>query len=173
MPITREIIRKFKKSHACFIETGTYDGDTAMWAIEEGFSSVFTIEVSEERYLLAMKRFVKHPNVHVLKGHSPVVLSYLLSELVEPAFFWLDAHPDWGDTPLIDELQVIGNHQIKDHTILIDDMRNMGLSLFNTTKQRIYDAVIEINPAYKIIPIDDVCAPEDILAAIIEGESHE
>jgi len=166
MPITKDILHRFMKDHTCFIETGTYEGDTAMWAVEEGFRYVYTVDLDEKRYNEAIKRFYPYPCVKVLRGNSPTILRDLLNNINVPIFFWLDAHPDYGDTPLIDELSVIGLHPIKNHTILIDDMRCMGHNLLNVTKDAIHVALRKINPDYSLVFIDDTCAKGDILAAV-------
>jgi hypothetical protein len=166
MPITKEIMRRFTKDHTCFIETGTYDGDTALWAVENGFADVYTVELNKTRYEDALKRFENYPNVRAFRGHSPIVLRDILCEINVPVFFWLDAHPDYGDTPLLDELNVIGMHHIKNHTILIDDMRCMGQNMINVTKEAIHDALRKINIDYKFIFVDDGYADGDILVAV-------
>jgi len=100
----------------------------------------------------------------------------LLKEIDEPATFWLDGHHSAGDTafgdyraPLIQELDAIKNHPIKNHTILIDDMRcwqtpNPDLGFW---KEDIFNMLNEINPDYEISYLDGYCK-DDILAASLK-----
>ena len=67
-------------------------------------------------------------------GDSSEVLKDVLSELDEPACFWLDAHagaPKYArgnsDVPVLKELEVISNHHIKNHIIAIDDAHMFGI----------------------------------------------
>ena len=60
-------------------------------------------------------------------------MSELLPKISEPITFWLDGHWSAGDTaqgdtntPLLQELVEISNHHIKNHTILVDDIRQFG-----------------------------------------------
>lgn len=115
---------------ADFIETGTNLGVTANWA-SCFFDRVYTIELSEELYLRAKKRYGKVQNLSFFQGKSVDVLRILLSNLHSPAIFWLDAHWSMGktageniDCPLIEEVQIIINAN-ENHFLLIDDARNL------------------------------------------------
>lgn len=107
-----------------FIETGTYHGDTALWASK--YWVVHTVELSPKLYR-------KHwgPNITSYLGDSRSVLQLELHDLInsEPCVFWLDGHWfDHGDDPagteedcpLIEELQIITTTP-QDHVIFIDD----------------------------------------------------
>ena len=113
-----------------FIETGSYHGDGIQQALDAGFKHVVSIELSPKYHALCRQRFREQSNVHLFLGDSFKVLPRILENLKQRATFWLDGHHSGGDTalgehwaPLMQELEVIGNHSIKDHTILIDDMR--------------------------------------------------
>jgi hypothetical protein len=63
-------------------------------------------------------------------GNSSKVLPKIIKEIEEPCLFWLDAHYSEGitvkgdkETPIMEELNHIFSHSIKDHVILIDDAR--------------------------------------------------
>ena len=56
------------------------------------------------------------------------MLPKILSNLRDRCIFWLDAHYSGGvtakgdlDTPIIKEIEIILEHPIRDHIILIDD----------------------------------------------------
>ena len=120
-----------------FIETGTYKGNTALWASKH-FANVTTIEFYEQRYRKTFSRIsnmVDTQNISMLQGNSKDVLHDVLSITNEPVVFWLDAHglgkPEESTTqedeiPLMQELAVIFNWQQRTNqecVILIDDAR--------------------------------------------------
>lgn len=110
-----------------FIETGTYKGDTAIWA-SKYFKNVMTIENSKIFYDEIVKN--KNPdNIEFLFGDSNEILKQIVPKLGKSAIFWLDAHWCGGDSfgeksqcPLIQELDTIIKTQIP-HFIFIDDAR--------------------------------------------------
>lgn len=118
-----------------FIETGTYKGNTALWA-GKNFLKVHTIELDVERYNKTRARIVNMidtSNINLLNGNSKNVLSDVLSKIDEPVIFWLDAHGLWAgnmtpddEIPVIEELNVIREWYERTHqpcVILIDDAR--------------------------------------------------
>lgn len=155
-----------------FIETGTYKGDGVEKALKAGFKTVYSIEISPQIFGETQKRFLNNPDVHLFLGNSPEVLKNILPEITEPATFWLDGHYSGGDTakgsswtPLIEELEIIGAHPIKTHTILIDDMRCCDTVWFDhLSRQDIVEAVKKINPGY-VITFADGVVPNDVLVA--------
>lgn len=111
-----------------FVETGTYEGHTALWASEH-FQKIYTIEFSETFYRETFERYKERKNVEFIFGDSRTQLKKIVEELNEPALFWLDAHWSGGATygdddqcPLFEELKIIGNSQF-DNFIFIDDAR--------------------------------------------------
>ena len=62
----------------------------------------------------------------------------------------------------------IKRHNIKTHTIMVDDIRLMDNIHFSVTKDKVIKKIYEINPNYKIKYYDDECAKEDILVAYID-----
>lgn len=110
-----------------FVETGTYQGDTAAWAADH-FLNVFTIEGSPEFREAAQKKYRRRSNISFLQGDSRSVLPKVVAELTGPALFWLDAH--WmpgafgasAECPVLEEIAVI-NQTPYEHFILIDDAR--------------------------------------------------
>ncbi len=111
-----------------FVETGTFNGDTAAWA-SGLFESVITIELSEELHRAARERLALHPNVEVRLGDSRGALREIVSTLDRPALFWLDAHWSGGPTagehdrcPLLEEIEIVLEAR-HDRYVLIDDAR--------------------------------------------------
>ena len=180
MPITKEILNKYINKADIFIESGTFMGDTIDIAIELGFKEIYTIELSEHFYQLAKIKFKNYPQVTCILGDSQDKLPELLEKILRPAVFWLDGHWSMGETakgknavPLLQELDIIAKHNIKNHTILVDDIR-----LLNDNTEIIIDwslmtiSDIEnkckiINSDYKISYEDDALSKNDILVATL------
>jgi hypothetical protein len=109
-----------------FVETGTYKGNTSIWA-SAYFEKVYTIEISPEFSEAASKRPDAGPNIKFITGDSKNEMPKLMKELIGPTLFWLDGH--WcmnaggkeHECPLLDELSAIIQKQ--DSIILIDDAR--------------------------------------------------
>lgn len=112
----------------CFVETGTYRGNTAAWAAGF-FPKVITIELSPIYHAAARERFCGQDNVQTLAGDSKEVLAKVLADLPAAALFWLDAHWSGLDTagqeaecPLLGEILLI-NEASAPHVVLVDDAR--------------------------------------------------
>ena len=111
-----------------FVETGTYKGNTAVWAAEH-FANIFTVEFSKNIYKQTKERLDKLQNVRFIYGNSKNILKNIIPELTSPAFFWLDSHWSGGETwgqdeecPLLDEIAEINKSDFS-HYIFIDDAR--------------------------------------------------
>jgi hypothetical protein len=101
------------------------------------------------------------------------VLPDILKKIDSPITFWLDGHHSCGDTalgehwaPLMQELDVIKEHPLNTHTILIDDMRcwEKPSEVHGFFKDDIFKKLREINPNYKFT-YEDGHVPNDILVA--------
>ncbi len=111
-----------------FVETGTYQGQTACWAAEH-FECVHTIERSATLHSAAAQALADCRNVQAHHGDSRVVLPEVLKSLQsEPALFYLDGHWSGGVTagkgdecPLLEELRLLRDRS--GDIILIDDAR--------------------------------------------------
>ncbi len=160
----------FKEFSGILIETGSATGDGITLAIEAGMKRIISIEAKKEYFDFCKDKFKSFPQVEMIHGESQVKISEVLKDINEPVVFWLDAHycghvningveiiSHDGDCPLINELRLIGQHPIKNHVILIDDMRIYG-------HLPLEKAIKEINPAYKI-EYRDGTAKNDILMA--------
>ena len=120
----RRVIRKYSRGLNIFVETGTWLGDTVSAMSDK--KKVYSVEVQPELYRHAEIRFQGRTNIDLRLGDSAVVLPQILSEIHEPALFWLDGHfpPGIADNccPTFQELKSVLAHPIK-HVILIDDAR--------------------------------------------------
>ncbi len=118
--------RKFELED--FVETGTFQGTSAVWASGH-FKRVFTIEANEPLWQAARTRHGRCANVQFILGNSPEQLTKLLPNLRRP-LFWLDAHwcgphtaGESNECPLLAELAAIAAARIEPNVILIDDAR--------------------------------------------------
>ena len=112
----------------CFIETGTLNGQMISNMLPVA-KQIHSIELDDMYHQRAVERFEGQTKVKLYHGDSGHLLSELLTDLDEPALFWLDAHYSGGDTakaeldtPIMAELRAIMAHHRK-HLILIDDAR--------------------------------------------------
>jgi hypothetical protein len=115
-----------KYNIGCFVETGTYLGDSARFAARV-FPRVVTIEIKAEFQDQAKAR-TQGLNIEFLLGDSASLLPGVVSSLRGTTFFWLDGHAGAGffgaedNCPLLAELAAIAASPFP-HVIVIDDAR--------------------------------------------------
>ena len=174
MPFINELL-KYKNDY--FVETGTYEGDTTEFALNNGFKNVYSIELSDVFYYNCIKRFIYNPNVKIFKGNSRYDLYKMISNINSQITFWLDGHwsgvPNVGCDkellcPVLYELEQIKNHHIKTHTIMVDDIRLMDGTHFEVRIHQIESKILEINPKYKFKYYSDQHAIDDVLVAYMD-----
>lgn len=114
------------------VETGTFMGDMVA-AMNNKFELVYSIELNEELYKGAKKRFVGNKRVKIIQGDSGIELGNLMKIIDQPALFWLDGHYSSGvtakginETPIFEELTHIFSAPDRGHVIVIDDARLFG-----------------------------------------------
>jgi len=156
-----------------FVETGSYRGDGIQAALDSGFETVISIEIANKYHMFCTGRFneLLNKKVFLYRGDSSVILFNVIKTINEPITFWLDGHWSGDDTgfgfdryPLLLELDQIYRHHIKNHTILIDDVR-----LFNTqwaigTIELVKSKILSINPQYKF-SFENGFVSNDVLVA--------
>jgi hypothetical protein len=118
--------------YPCFIETGTYNGDT-IFLMEKYFNTLHTIEISDHYYNNTKNKY-NGTNIQFIKGDSSKVFDTLLPKITDKSIFFLDGHWSSGDTgkgdkdcPLIEELTSIMKFYENEAIIIIDDCRLFGL----------------------------------------------
>lgn len=127
--IHRGLVKQLSEEYRLkfLVETGTFSGESALWAESMGFV-VHTVELSHNRRESLTDLFKDKPNIHFYSGNSAVVLEQILEKLEEPALIFLDAHysPDSSSgQPIMDEIRMIKHCHVK-HIIMIDDARLFG-----------------------------------------------
>jgi hypothetical protein len=150
-----------------FVETGSQEGFAIQQALDEGFKVAHSIEIEPSYYAKVWHRFKDNPNVHLFLGDSGVMLEVIMRLIDEPVTFWLDAHVGAESTPIMKELEIIKNHHIKTHSILIDDLRDWKTHVNGVNVEMFKEKLLEINPDYTLV-LDAGRFPKDVLVAYIK-----
>lgn len=187
MPFVPELFKHINNN--VFVETGTFQGDTLCEIIENynlcNPSSIISLELSEVFFKSSVNRFKNNSNVTIHKANSKFDLYNIIKNIDSPITFWLDSH--WSGVqdvgcdaeticPILEELEQIKQHDIKIHTIMIDDIRLMNSTNirehgFPVSLQQIIKKIYEINPNYKIKYYNDYICNNDVLVAYIEEKT--
>jgi hypothetical protein len=135
LPFLREL-RDNYETFPCFIETGTYNGETT-FEIEPYFDKVYTIEYSEKLHNRTKSKYTGN-KIKFLLGDSSIVFETLLPTIEDKCIFFLDGHWSHCDTgksskdcPLEEEISHINNLFKNEAIIIIDDYRLFGLDRTN------------------------------------------
>lgn len=174
--ISRDLILAIQKEfrYKNFIETGTYLGNTAIWA-SDYFETIYTIEINHEISQKAFFNAREKQNINFIIGDSSKELGVISSSLKGPNIYWLDGH--WCqevpkisfECPLINELNSIVARP--DDLILIDDARFfMGVVPFphdSSNWPRIDEVLLMLRSKYPehriVIDLDIImCFPLDV-----------
>lgn len=149
-----------------FVETGSNYGDGIQQALDEGFHIVYSTDILFDRYEACIERFKNDHRVHLIHADTIVFLKAILLIITEPVTFWLDAHKGNGKSPLMQELDIIGEHNIKTHTLLLDDLRDWHIEKCGFDTEILKKRILKINPDYTFV-LEDGYVPKDILVAKI------
>ena len=171
------------KKYSCFIETGTYNGDTT-FALEPFFDKIHTIEFSQKYYTNTKNRYSGN-KINFILWDSSIVFENLLPTITDKCIFFLDGHWSGGDTghsakdcPLTEEITLINNLFQNDAIIIIDDFRLFGL---NKTTGKLGEDWSQINKETllnilktridKVYHLDSECAKDDSLIIHIKAKN--
>lgn len=180
MPINfnlKEIREQYKIK--IFFETGFFYGASVNHAMEAGFEKMYSIEIASYFYGLGYINFKHQLNskfLNLIKDDSQNIYDHI-KNINEPILFWLDAHADQPSDiekgehlcPLLKELDGIKNHEIKNHVILIDDVRILRKDCWgekNLDIDKIKEKILSINPDYKFKYLNGY-VKDDVLMAYI------
>lgn len=170
--LKKTVLQKYMSPY--FFETGTLNGEAVKLALEVGFEKVFSIEIDENLYVQNYKIFLDEiisGKVHLFLGDTIKIMPQILEKIDKKTTFWLDAHVDGGPSgvkkcPLYEEIEFIKKTNIKEHSILIDDIRcfgggwwGEGISIESLEKK-----LKDVNDDYIIIR-EDGHIPNDVLVA--------
>ena len=171
--LSKKVLEKYLNPY--FVETGTSDGSGVSLALQFEFKKIFSVELDEPLQKQNIDKFTNEINskkLSLIIGDSLFELCNIINDLDERTTFWLDAHVDFGPKglkkcPLYEELECIAKSDIKNHTILIDDMRILGShwgeGIYLDELKKI---ILNINPEYKF-KFEDGFVPNDILVAYV------
>lgn len=112
-----------------FVETGTFKGDTVE-SMRPHFDRIYSIELADKFYDLAVKRFSGVRKIELFHGDSGKLMPDVVAKLDGPTLFWLDGHYSGGNTakgelaaPVWPELKAIFAGMQHPFVVLIDDAR--------------------------------------------------
>ena len=137
------VFKKYKNRCKTFVETGTHEGTSIESALELGFKELYSVEINRWRAEYCKEKFEDYENVHLSQGWSTDFLRELLPTINERCLFWLDAHDEGGGAPTFEELDIIKQHHIKNHVIIIDDV-----PVYYGDGQELKDKILEISDKY-------------------------
>lgn len=145
-----------KYGYTVLVETGTYLGDM-IEAQKTRFKKIYSIEIKNDLFKKAQKRFINDKNVIIVLGDSGKVLPQILKDIDEPVIFWLDGHYSNGITakgekgcPIFEELNAIFKIGMLNHIILIDDARCFNGRSNYTTIEKLITFVKGKNEKYQV-----------------------
>jgi hypothetical protein len=133
----KQVVLEYARKYNCrtLVETGTYLGEMVEAMIPH-FDRIISIELGEDLYRNAVRKFADARNVTLLNGDSGVLMPEVVRTLEGNVIFWLDAHYSGGITvkgmeytPVIEETDVIKRWWITDQyyqdrtVLLVDDAR--------------------------------------------------
>ncbi len=166
--LVSDVLRQY--TNPVFVETGTFEGAGVATAISCGFDEIHSIELHEPFFDSCLARFRGDANVYLHLGDSGVCLWDIIKNIDRAITFWLDGHIERDvphgvqPIPILAELEQIGRHPIKSHTILIDDRRVMGTDVwFGITEKEVVEGAMKINSDYTIAYEDTCNAKNDII----------
>jgi hypothetical protein len=158
MYFKQERCRRIARAHGCrvLIETGTFLGDMVE-AMRGSVAAIHSIELDEELFAQAVRRFQSAPEVHLYQGDSAEKLPIVLRQVSERAIIWLDGHYSGegtgrgsADCPVLAELDALVASGRPDHCILIDDAADFGRLPGYPSLDAIRSRLHAINPAYSV-----------------------
>jgi predicted O-methyltransferase YrrM len=97
--VKQQTLQSYAKKHdlKVLVETGTYYGDM-IEAMQNVFDKIYSIELSQDLFERAKKRFKDRKQVELIQGDSGIELKSLMSKIDRPTLFWLDGHYSAGET---------------------------------------------------------------------------
>jgi hypothetical protein len=156
--LSEETLSKYMNPY--FVETGSFRGGGISVALKCGFDKIYSVEIHEPYYSFCKQICRNNDKVKLFLGDTIDVLPKMIENINDKITFFLDGHFEPKCTvgkkkvPILEELEIIANHPIKTHTIIIDDINQIGLSNTMWPKDIILSDVLDriklINSDYKI-----------------------
>jgi hypothetical protein len=180
----KNYFKEYKGNKNIFVETGSYKGDGIVLAMQAGYKRIYSMDIDGANVAHCQERFeiipddkkpAKNGHINITCADSATGLLKIMKYVNEPAMIWLDAHsqlfddepPSENPFPLMLELEQLKKHPIKTHTILIDDVLILTHSdVTGWNKETIENALLMINPAYKLTYLSNPVVDNIIMANI-------
>ena len=162
--VKQRVLKQYARKYnlKIFIETGTYYGDMVD-AMKHIFDHIYSIELSNELFKRAKKRFKRIKNLDLIHGDSGEELLGIIDKLTQPALFWLDGHFSAGETvkgkketPIYEELLQILDAPDRGHIIIVDDARCFGKEPDYPTLEQLDDLIKSKRSNLDIFIEDDI-----------------
>jgi len=161
--VKQRVLREYAERYGLrtLVETGTYRGDM-IEAMRPVFEKIVSIELGQDLFAAARKRFKRVAHVELIQGDSAQELRRVMERLDRAALFWLDGHYSAGetargekDTPIYEELAHILGARDLGHVIVIDDARAFGTDPAYPTIDELRRYVLAKRPVVSIAVADD------------------
>ena len=162
--ISNGVLEKYKKNNV-FVSTAFNNGLHVVKAMNANFTDVYCVELDKVMFdhsdKLLSAYFKKNGlsesvrNYSLYLGEPKKILPNFIYSIDQTITFLLCSHLPEIDYPekennVLNELEIIKNHSIKQHTIIVDYIHWVGTKSFgNITLQSITNKILEINPNYK------------------------
>jgi hypothetical protein len=123
------------RGHRIFVEAGTYKGETTAFFSRHA-DRVFSVELHDELFAAAQRRFAQHPHVTVVHGDSLVEIPKIVANCATPPLVFLDGHFSGPGTAESEEMEPakstlgrLADVAPAGSSIVIDDLRLFGSGL--------------------------------------------
>lgn len=156
--VKQEVLRGYAQRYGLkiFVETGTYRGEMVE-AMKPLFQKIYSIELSEQLFAAACRRFRWDRHVELIRGDSGRELGRIMTAIDQPTLFWLDGHYSAGvtargdkDTPIFEELDHILRAPDLGHVIVIDDAGHFGSDPAYPTLEELRKHVVAKRPHLRV-----------------------
>ena len=154
MTISLKLLKKMKNygNINIYFETGMSTGNGIKKAIECNFNKIYSIDICKKWITYNEKQFRDKTNIFLIHDDSQNLDKHI-NNINEKIFFFLDAHNDHSNSdtenekciincPILKELEIIKNHHIKDHLIIIDDILTTGTSILQSVEEFAFHKLI-------------------------------
>jgi len=161
--IKSRILQEYSNKYGLriLVETGTFYGDMVE-AMKSSFDHIYSIELSNDLYEKAKKRFKEQRHIEIIHGDCGKELLNVINKIHRSALFWLDSHYSGGvtakgnkDTPIYEELHHILNPPDRGHVIIIDDARHFGTDPAYPSNEELNEFIKSKRTNMDIVVADD------------------
>lgn len=163
--VKQQVLMEYAEKYGLIIliETGTLYGDMVA-AMRKNFDSIFSFELSDKLFQMAVERFKNENNITIIHGDSGIELKKLMIRMNKPTLFWLDGHFSGGvtakgikDTPIYEELTaILKSDNANQSVIIIDDARCFGTDPSYPSIEVLCKFVKDIRPEVEISVKNDM-----------------